>query len=45
MLLCLLYALEASDCFFENLIAASGYPVLIDVETRRLEGLLAKRGK
>ncbi|HEY9233155.1 MAG TPA: type 2 lanthipeptide synthetase LanM family protein [Blastocatellia bacterium] len=33
MLLCLLYALEASDCFFENLIAASGYPVLIDVET------------
>ncbi|HJQ27219.1 MAG TPA: type 2 lanthipeptide synthetase LanM family protein [Blastocatellia bacterium] len=33
MLLCMLYALEASDCFFENLIAVAGYPVLIDVET------------
>src|SRR5205085_6591586 len=33
MLLCLLYALEASDCFFENLIASAGYPVLVDVET------------
>ena len=33
MLLCLLYALEASDCFYENIIACGGYPVLIDMET------------
>lgn len=32
MLLCLLYALEASDCFYENIIACGGYPVLIDME-------------
>jgi type 2 lantibiotic biosynthesis protein LanM len=33
MLLCLLYALEASDCFYENIIACGSYPVLIDMET------------
>ncbi|HKS41321.1 MAG TPA: type 2 lanthipeptide synthetase LanM family protein, partial [Blastocatellia bacterium] len=33
MLLCLLYAMEASDCFYENIIACGGYPVLIDMET------------
>lgn len=33
MLLCLLYALEASDCFYENIIACGGHPVLIDMET------------
>lgn len=33
MLLCLLYTLEASDCFYENVIACGGYPVLIDMET------------
>jgi len=32
-LLALLYALEATDCHFENLIAAGGQPVLIDLET------------
>jgi type 2 lantibiotic biosynthesis protein LanM len=32
-LLCLLYALDAFDCFYENIIAAEGYPVLIDMET------------
>lgn len=32
MLLALLYALEASDCFYENLIASGPYPVLIDME-------------
>jgi type 2 lantibiotic biosynthesis protein LanM len=32
-LLALLYALEASDCFHENIVAAGGFPVLIDMET------------
>lgn len=32
MLLCLLYVLEATDCHYENLIAAGPQPVLIDVE-------------
>lgn len=33
ILLCLMYALEASDCHHENLIASGEYPVLIDMET------------
>ncbi|AKQ64444.1 Lanthionine biosynthesis protein LanM [Myxococcus hansupus] len=33
MLLSLLYVLEASDCFFENIVAAGAFPVLIDTET------------
>src|SRR6185503_4552314 len=33
MLLCVLYALEASDCFYENVVASGGYPVLVDMET------------
>ena len=33
MLLCLIYALEGSDCHNENLIAAGEHPVLIDHET------------
>jgi len=33
MLLCLIYALEGSDCHSENLIAAGEHPVLIDHET------------
>jgi len=42
-LLCLVYALEGTDCHAENLIASSEYPVLIDNETLlhhrvRLEG-------
>jgi type 2 lantibiotic biosynthesis protein LanM len=32
-LLCLEYALEASDCFYENIVASGGQPVLIDHET------------
>jgi type 2 lantibiotic biosynthesis protein LanM len=32
-LLAVLYALEATDCHFENLIAAADQPVLVDVET------------
>jgi type 2 lantibiotic biosynthesis protein LanM len=32
-LLCLQYALEASDCFYENIVASGGHPVLIDHET------------
>ncbi len=32
-LLCLLYALDGYDCFYENIIASAGYPVLIDMET------------
>lgn len=32
-LLALLYALEASDCFHENIVAAGDFPVLIDMET------------
>ena len=33
MLVCLIYALEGSDCHHENLIAAGEHPVLIDHET------------
>ncbi|MGF1470870.1 MAG: type 2 lanthipeptide synthetase LanM family protein [Rubrobacteraceae bacterium] len=33
MLLCLLYALEVTDCHYENIIASGEYPVLIDTET------------
>ncbi len=33
MLLCLIYALEGTDCHCENLIAAGEHPVLIDHET------------
>ncbi len=33
MLVCLIYALEGSDCHQENLIAAGEHPVLIDHET------------
>ena len=33
MLLCVLYALEASDCFYENVIARGAYPCLVDMET------------
>ena len=33
MLVCLIYALEGSDCHKENLIAAGEHPVLIDHET------------
>lgn len=32
-LLAVLYLLEASDCHFENLIAAGEHPVLVDLET------------
>lgn len=32
-LLCVLYALEGSDCLYENLVAHGGDPVLIDHET------------
>lgn len=31
-LLCLVYALEGTDCHFENIIAHGEYPVLIDME-------------
>ena len=46
-LLCALYVLEASDCFYENVVACGGHPVLVDVETlmhpalRRSAGLSA----
>jgi type 2 lantibiotic biosynthesis protein LanM len=33
MLLAVLYALEASDCFYENVIACGAHPVLVDMET------------
>ena len=33
MLLCLIYALEGSDCHHENIIASGEYPALIDMET------------
>jgi type 2 lantibiotic biosynthesis protein LanM len=33
MLLCVLYALKATDCHFENLIASGEHLVLIDMET------------
>ena len=32
MLMAVLYVLEATDCFYENLIASGPYPVLIDME-------------
>ncbi|MBB3033831.1 type 2 lanthipeptide synthetase LanM family protein [Alteriqipengyuania lutimaris] len=32
-LLALLYTLEASDCFHENVVAQGAFPVLIDMET------------
>jgi type 2 lantibiotic biosynthesis protein LanM len=32
-LLCLCYALEATDCHYENLIASGDTPVLVDTET------------
>jgi type 2 lantibiotic biosynthesis protein LanM len=32
-LLCVLYALEASDCLYENVVAHGGHPVLVDHET------------
>jgi len=32
-LLALLYALEATDCHYENLIAAGDHPVLVDLES------------
>lgn len=33
MLLATLYAVEASDCFFENIVARGAWPLLIDMET------------
>jgi type 2 lantibiotic biosynthesis protein LanM len=33
MLLCLVYALEGTDCHRENLIASGEHPVLVDMET------------
>ena len=33
MLLCLIYALEGTDCHYENLIASGEHPVLVDMET------------
>jgi len=33
MLLCLIYALEGTDCHSENLIASGEHPVLVDLET------------
>lgn len=33
MLLCLAFALEGTDCHYENLIAGGEHPMLIDVET------------
>ncbi|TMC15526.1 MAG: type 2 lantipeptide synthetase LanM [Chloroflexi bacterium] len=33
MLLCLIYALEGTDCHSENLIASGEQPVLVDLET------------
>lgn len=33
MLLCLIYALEGTDCHNENLIASGDQPVLVDMET------------
>lgn len=41
--LALLYALEAVDCHFENIVAAGEYPVLVDLESllhARTESLL-----
>ena len=33
MLLCLVYALEGTDCHYQNLIASGEQPVLVDLET------------
>ncbi|HEX7829654.1 MAG TPA: type 2 lanthipeptide synthetase LanM family protein [Thermoanaerobaculia bacterium] len=33
MLLAVMYALEASDCFYENIVACGAWPVLVDMET------------
>ncbi len=33
MLLCLVYALQGTDCHYENLIASGEHPVLVDLET------------
>ncbi|WP_427158660.1 type 2 lanthipeptide synthetase LanM family protein [Aliinostoc sp. HNIBRCY26] len=50
MLLCLLYLLGASDCHYENLIAAGEHFVLIDIETilhhqaKVMEDLLSQSG-
>ena len=33
MLLCLIYALEGTDCHYENIIASGEHPVLVDMET------------
>ncbi len=33
MLLCLFYALEVTDCHYENIVASGEHPVLIDAET------------
>lgn len=33
MLLCLFYALEGTDCHYENILANGEYPVLVDAET------------
>jgi type 2 lantibiotic biosynthesis protein LanM len=33
MLLCIIYALEGTDCHFENIISCGEHPVLIDMET------------
>lgn len=33
MLLCLVYALEGTDCHYENILANGEFPVLVDAET------------
>lgn len=33
MLLCLVYALEGTDCHYENIVANGEHPVLVDAET------------
>src|SRR6266566_6257646 len=33
MLLCLVYALEGTDCHYENIIASGEHPLLVDMET------------
>lgn len=33
MLLCLVYALEGTDCHYENILASGEHPVLVDAET------------
>ena len=45
MLLCLLYALQGTDCNYQNIVASGEQPVLIDTETlvqpRPVQGALA----